>query len=119
MKLAVSLLLSLLSLASPAAALDLCYVESGSGYFTILHRVKLPKRAYDSVPVTGIYNGGAGVFGTIYSNGSLFLQGFVGDCHVYAPFGLMLDLTVYYNCTPTGGGSSTVTWSRVDCDVDL
>src|SRR5262245_55126495 len=117
MKLAASLvLLALLSFARPAAALDLCYVESTTGHTYGFHKVKLPKRAGDSVPMTGVQDGTIGVFGTLYVIGDdLYLEGIANKCFVSAAFDSALDALVTFNCAPIGGGVTGYTWTRTGC----
>jgi hypothetical protein len=114
------LLLALLVSASPAAALDLCYVESTTGHTYAFHKVKLPKRSEDAVPLAGVLDGVLGVFGTLYLVGNdLHLSGIANGCFVTGSFGVTLVATVTFNCAPVGGGVTGYTWTRVACGGDI
>jgi hypothetical protein len=117
---AASLVVALVSFASPAVGLDLCYVESTTGHSYEFHKVKLPKRAGDAVPLAGVLDGTLGVFGTIHTVGNdLALSGVANGCFVTGTFGATLDASVTFNCAPIGGGVSAYTWSRFACGSNL
>ena len=122
MKLFSSLvLLVLLSFASTATALDLCYTESTTGARYAFKKVKVPKQGEDALPLLGVKNGVLGVFGTLFrfSEGALGLNVVADGCFVTGTLDTNFDGDVTQNCEPIGGGIVGYTWTRVDCDADI